>query len=789
MNKMKLCAAMTAGILLCTGLPVLAAEGDVTMSRITLLGDADNSENVSVSDVVKLSRFLLQRDNDISVNADLTADNRIDGFDLALLKAMLLGKYKPQDFTKLVINEVCASNKKSWSDADGREPDWLELYNGSGEAVDISGYGLADGKKNLFKYVFPEGTVIPAGGYLMVCCDDGLASTDASEHHVPFKLSASGETIYLTHPAYGTLDVLEVPAAETDISYGRCADGADVLSALTPTPNASNDTAERVAVVAAPQFSANGGFYDAEFELTLCADAGHEIYYTTDGSDPRTSDTAQKYTEGIRIYNNTDEPNVYSALTEITLITYNPPKNNVEKGIVIRAAAKNADGIFSPVEHNSYFVGKTASYFKEMKVISMVTDSDYLFDADNGMYMVGKEYYAWLDSPDYKKYDAADTRNPTNYNKDGRESEFPVSIQIIENGQAVYNADLGAKIAGNYTRVRPQKSLRLVTRSEYGDSSIKYPLFPDLTDAAGKVIDRYDKVTLWNGGNDFQFLHFRDALMQELAEGLNVDTMASEPCLLFIDGEFWGFYLLRERVDAEHLEAHYGLHQDEVAVIKNNALDDGTEEDLTAFKEFTTWAMNADMTDAQNYEKFCETVDVASFIDYMAVETYINNNDWASTGMNNWQVWRSKTVVPDVPQANGKWRFVLYDTDVSAGIYNNYKTMANYDSLANNMPVTKTYNFPAILKSLMKNDAFREQFHARYVYIIDNNFSKTRAIETLNAYVAAYETVTCDTYRRFGMGNEVVFYPQELQIITDFFNARPEYARSYLDAYCEANAK
>ncbi|MBQ2263891.1 MAG: hypothetical protein II341_00675, partial [Oscillospiraceae bacterium] len=130
MNKMKLCAAMTAGILLCTGMPALAAEEEVKMSRITLLGDADNSENVGVSDVVKLTRYLLSTDKSVSDNADLSADGGIDGFDLALLKAMVLGRYQPQDFTKLVINEVCASNKKSWSDADGREPDWVELYNG-----------------------------------------------------------------------------------------------------------------------------------------------------------------------------------------------------------------------------------------------------------------------------------------------------------------------------------------------------------------------------------------------------------------------------------------------------------------------------------------------------------------------------------------------------------------------------------------------------------------------------------------------------------------------------------
>ena len=128
--------------------------------------------------------------------------------------------------------------------------------------------------------------------------------------------------------------------------------------------------------------------------------------------------------------------------------------------------------------------------------------------------------------------------------------------------------------------------------------------------------------------------------------------MAGEPCILFIDGEFWGFYMIRERVDAEHLSNHFGLDEEDVVVLKNGTLDDGTDQDLSEFDKFTVWAKDADMTNSENYEKFCETVDVESFIDYMAVETYINNNDWASTGMNNWQAWRSNVFNVNVEMFN-----------------------------------------------------------------------------------------------------------------------------------------
>ncbi|MBR6537699.1 MAG: CotH kinase family protein [Lachnospiraceae bacterium] len=563
---------------------------------------------------------------------------------------------------------------------------------------------------------------------------------------------------------------------------------------LTSAPNASHEnTPDNVDVPEddtklLPQFSAEGGFYDNGFTLTLSSEQGNTIYYTLDGTDPRTSSSAKEYKKGIFLYNNTDEPNVYSAVTEISLGGYNPPQFNVDKGMTVRAVVKTPEGEFGDIITNSYFIGKDTPYYSEMKVISMVTDGDYIFDNDTGIYMIGSKYYEWLNSEDYVPYDAGDVLNVTNYNTGGRETEVPVSIQVFEDGKAVFSADVGTRISGNWSRAHAQKSFRLYARKEYGDGKMNYAFFDGLTDANGELIESFDKVTLRNGGNDYQELHFRDALIHDLAKNLACDIMAAEPCILFVNGEFWGFYMIREKTDGEYIEARYGIPKEDVAVVKNGEIEEGTDEDLEEFYEFCSWAVSADMTNEENYQKFCEAVDIQSFMDYMTVETYVNNNDWANGGSNNWQVWHSRTVNPDLPKADGKWRFILYDTEFSTGLYGSEGTQYRYD-LLNQMSVGGgAFNYPDILRNLCRNDAFRQKFYDNYIHIMDTVFHPDTVCEKIDTYAAAYGEVTKATFFRFGLDWAAWNYDNEVEEFKNYFRSRPKYAKRYLDTFCDVKS-
>ena len=533
-------------------------------------------------------------------------------------------------------------------------------------------------------------------------------------------------------------------------------------------------------------FSKNGGFYDKSFYLTLSTASGH-IYYTIDGSDPRTSDTAVLYTREIAIYDNTNEPNVYSAVTDISLNGYTPPEFKVDKGMVIRAVAQTPGGSYGQVCANSYFVGKEASYYSDIRVISMITDSDYLFDPDTGAYMVGSSYYEWANSDEYTPYDPGDVQNPTNYNSDGRESEFPVTIQVFEDGSSVYTADVGARISGNWSRSAQQKSFRFYAREEYGNSKMKYAFFKDLTNYKGNVIKKYDKVTLRNGGND-NVLHFRDAIIQELAADTAVDIMASEPYILFLNGEFWGFYLLREKPEDYYIQSHYGIDKENVTVIKNGSLDSGTYGHYEQYRDFCNWAATANMALDANYKRFCEQMDVQSFIDYIAIETYVCNSDWALGYLNNWMVWRSEIIDPSLDKADGKWRFILYDLDISAGLYGSKETSFYYDMLGNMNAPYNDFNFPAILKNLCNNEDFLEAFYQNYLSIIDNCFSVDKVEAKLSEYTAAYKEATVATHYRYNNNWAADSYDNEANNFLLHFKHRAVYAKQYLEVFCKRSS-
>ena len=140
---------------------------------------------------------------------------------------------------ELLINEYATKNTQTFLSEDGEFVSWVELYNPTSAAVDLSGFGLTDELKKQYKYTFPEGTVLEGGAYLVLYCTGGTTATDADPYCTGFALSQEGETLYLVDSRYLEIDECRIPSIPTDFSYARTDEGTYRATKVV-TPGAPN---------------------------------------------------------------------------------------------------------------------------------------------------------------------------------------------------------------------------------------------------------------------------------------------------------------------------------------------------------------------------------------------------------------------------------------------------------------------------------------------------------------------------------------------------------------------
>ncbi len=525
-------------------------------------------------------------------------------------------------------------------------------------------------------------------------------------------------------------------------------------------------------------FSAQSGFYAEPFTLTISSENGYDIHYTLDGSTPTID--SPLYTEPIQIIDRSAEPNHFSEYTNISPDTIDleafPPKESVDKATVIRVVAVDEKGCLSPIVTNTYFIGydEKASFYSDMKVLSLVTDEENLFDEENGIFVLGKTYDNWVNSTVYNA-ETPDYAIPANYTQKGREWERTANLQIFENGEPAITQNIGIRVHGGASRSFPQKSLNIYARKEYGESKFHYDLFSGTvkSESNGESITEFDSFMLRNGGNDAQFTRFRDRLNQTLVSDRQFLTQGMEPCILFINGEFWGQYDITERIDADYIHEHCGVSKKDVCIIKKEQLDEGTESAYNEWLDLYEKIKKADFSDTEQYNEICSQIDIQSFIDYVCAELYINNDNW---GKSNMAMWKCNTVDNGNPFADGKWRFIMFDTDFSSGIYGTVN--ADDDSLKK---LKESSCFLGdLLNALLNNKQFQERFEQTRHEITYVCFDTDRVNAQIDEFAAVYHDAAVATLTRFRSGCFSVDsaeqqFSDEVESVRQFFNERQKF--------------
>jgi len=509
-------------------------------------------------------------------------------------------------------------------------------------------------------------------------------------------------------------------------------------------------------------FSHDSGLYSGQFSLEIKAPAGSSIYYTTDGSvpEPNKSGTA-KYSSPITVKNRNGEANVLSANAEQFYMVPGDPRGNVPpvytptnaqvpKATVIRAIAVSSSGEKSGVATKTYFVGDNLAGYGNIRVVSLVSDPDNLVSQDRGIMVRGNPSNRWDSNPPY------------NFRMKGADWERPAYLEIFEGSnrsEAALSTGVGIRVRGGYSRGVGQKSFSVYFKEQYGIKNLKREgLIPKDTtlgttgavQADGKTpVTQYKGFMLRNGANDIEYTKFYDVFLQDLLSDRSFATQASVPCIVYLNGEYWGSYNFQERYSDNHTEYKYGVNKDNVISYDNGELDDGNPGEEALFNTMVGYA-NKDMSNSANYVEFCNLVDIDNFIDYWAAEIYIYNEDWPQ---NNYRIWRTRNKEPGKPYGDTKWRYEMFDTEFALGIYNSGRTTGQKGVDAFKKILDGEYNNHEnnkLFKALLANPDFCKKFVNTMLDLYNVNFHPSNYLPKLDSYAAVYKPLMDGYFDRWG---------------------------------------
>lgn len=511
-----------------------------------------------------------------------------------------------------------------------------------------------------------------------------------------------------------------------------------------------------------PKFSVESGFYQEPFYLEIAAPDGCTVYYTLDGSLP--DKNSCRYTEPILIENATGNPNTNSMRTDLSPVNSRNPDFLIDKCSVIRAVAVADSGSKlenSTVVTKSYFVGFPKEYADNCSVVSLVTDPDNFFDYDSGIYVTGR----YLD-----RFVAAGLSEEeaiyywdANYWQKGREWERDASVTFFDpEGNLILSKEIGTRIQGGASRAYIPRSLNLYAREEYdGEGTFAYDFFGTGFHPAA--------MTLSVSGNQL-ITRLDDYFMAQCVGMPEYSTMHYRPCILFLNGEYWGFYWLTEKYDAAYIQHRYQLQDADVIMIKNSEVAVGYDRDLGVFTRMYSFVSSADMSVEENYAEACRLIDMDSYIDYYATMIYIARSlDWPGY---NEAIWRSREIT-DVPYMDGKWRWMMFD--------------CNSDSMTSNLIEHDTLSYviewSPIFASLWDNPNFRSDFEKRILELADTCFAEEKVISLIEEYRRMMEPPLTKNWARFhGAENDMAEqYHAILNDVEAFFKARRPVVERWFD--------
>lgn len=535
----------------------------------------------------------------------------------------------------------------------------------------------------------------------------------------------------------------------------------------------SGEKENDIQILKTPVFSMPSGFYEKELALEIYSDA--DVYYTLDGSKPDKDST--KYMGEILIENASMHKNYYSMITDVStgfktdLIAsysseedpqYRAPDYLVDKCTILRAVAIDAYGNRSAEVQASYFVGISSDLYDGCNIVSLISDPENFFGYENGIYVTGKRFEDY-----YEKGNLGKSWRfwESNYTQRGKIWERDAFINVFnEEGEHILAQNVGVRIHGGVSRGTLPKSLNLYGKDVDGmKSALRYDFF-------NNSYEPYS-ITLTCGGNQL-ITQFNDYMMTERVSSLNISTTKFEPYVLFINGEYWGFYWLSEKYDEHYFSFYYDVSAADVVMIKNGEIELGTDQDYRMYHDMRNFITLMDMSKKECYEQACELIDIESFIDYYGTMLYIGRyKDWP---LSNFALWRTRSDNgPDY--SDGRWRWILFDCNSPSMT----KDLVKDDNL---LMLLKS---EPLFRSLWENDEFRQKFMQRLQDIKKECFNADEMSVFIDNYIEDMHPILEKSWKRFyGFQNDKeTEFLETLESNRIFFNGRPKIIEEIIQKY------
>jgi len=480
--------------------------------------------------------------------------------------------------------------------------------------------------------------------------------------HASFKL-ATGETIIISDTNEVVIDSIAVPEGlGPNISRGRTPDGTGSWCFFdSPTPDASNNQSTCYSsITPAPIVDLPSGWYSSSNPISVTTAANATSHYTTNGDEPDQNDPV------------VSGP-IYVSQTGV---------------LSVKSFGNNGQALPSPTIDRTYIIDEDNH---NLPVISIITDEDHLWDWNTGIYVMGPNASTTF------PYFGSNFWQP--WSRKSRIEYFD------RNQNKQFEAIVDLEIHGGYSRAEPQKSFRIDAKSIYtGD--VEYPLIerkPEITS--------FNNFNLRNGGQHGIFNRIQDAVFSRLAIGTHIDRMGYQATLVYLNGEFWGLYGIREKFDEHYVESNHGVDKDAVQLLNRDGALAG---DASHFNESYSIITNQSANSPNFVEVFSSRFDLNNYLDYFIFQTYIQNRDWMGIdwGINNVKLWRQDT-------AGATWRYMMYDTDFGFALYGG-SIYHNYINRARNPDYPNQHS--QIFNHALNNADFRCQFVNRYDDLINTTF-------------------------------------------------------------------